>query len=619
LIAARTRSRRRCRRAGSILVVALLFCCGARGASQASGADWRFDGVGRIVAFGDVHGDHGALVALLQRAGVVDDELAWRGGRTHVVSLGDLLDRGPDSRRVMDLLRRLQDEAERAGGRVHLVLGNHELMNLTGDVRYVAPGEWAAFAGPEDDRLRAGAIEAARGEGLDAQALAARPPGYYAHRAAFAPDGAYGAWLLAQRVWVRINGWLFLHGGLAPAGIPALLPGESGQDEMAGLEARLRAPVGELVRLRSRLPLGGTEPVFGDLLALAEPGSDADSEGFGEGPAAATVPAPLRTRLAELAAAPAFAPEGPAWYRGNAACPAPLESPSLTAALPRVGARGVVVGHTPTPDRRVHARLDGRVLLLDTGMLASHYGGSARAVEFLWSEPQAPVRLRVFSVAEDQDRVEPLRSAVDQGMDPDAVEQLLRTGTTAPRPEAGDGFVTVRGPQGEVLAKVLRMSGGARQRELAARRLDRVLGLGMVPAVAERRVDGRTVLLRVEAEGFVDEARRARAGVPVPDWCARGHVFDLVRFFDALLGLPGRAPADLAYRPADWQLRLTGHGDAFPRTRRLPDGDVPSLWTELAAAVDAQALRDAMAGILDARRIDALVARLEALRQPELR
>jgi hypothetical protein len=61
------------------------------------------------------------------------------------VSLGDLLDRGADSRKVMDLLMRLQGEAHAAGGQLHVLLGNHEAMNLLGDLRYVDAGEFAAY------------------------------------------------------------------------------------------------------------------------------------------------------------------------------------------------------------------------------------------------------------------------------------------------------------------------------------------------------------------------------------------------------------------------------------------------------------------------------------------
>jgi hypothetical protein len=100
----------------------------------------------RIVAFGDVHGAFDQMFRLLRELQIVDASGNWSAGTTHLVSLGDLLDRGPQSRKVMDLLMKLQPQALAAGGRVHVVLGNHELMNLTGDLRYVSAGEYAAFA-----------------------------------------------------------------------------------------------------------------------------------------------------------------------------------------------------------------------------------------------------------------------------------------------------------------------------------------------------------------------------------------------------------------------------------------------------------------------------------------
>ena len=63
----------------------------------------------------------------------------------HSVQTGDVPDRGADSRKVFDLLRRLTDEAAKAGGRVHALLGNHEVMRMMGDYRYVSQGEYAAF------------------------------------------------------------------------------------------------------------------------------------------------------------------------------------------------------------------------------------------------------------------------------------------------------------------------------------------------------------------------------------------------------------------------------------------------------------------------------------------
>jgi len=91
-------------------------------------SEWEWSGVRRVVAVGDVHGSHYRLVMLLRGAGLVDAKLAWSGGVDHLVLCGDLLDRGPQERPLMDLVRRLQSQAEAAGGHVHVLLGNHEAM-----------------------------------------------------------------------------------------------------------------------------------------------------------------------------------------------------------------------------------------------------------------------------------------------------------------------------------------------------------------------------------------------------------------------------------------------------------------------------------------------------------
>src|SRR5512141_2016883 len=112
------------------LALAGVLACSApcRAADPPAQSAWQ--DAGRIVAFADVHGAYDDLVGLLQASGVIDKSLRWSAGRIHVVSLGDMLDRGADSRKVMDLLMRLQGEATAAGGQLHIVLGNHEAMNL---------------------------------------------------------------------------------------------------------------------------------------------------------------------------------------------------------------------------------------------------------------------------------------------------------------------------------------------------------------------------------------------------------------------------------------------------------------------------------------------------------
>jgi len=109
-----------------------------------------FDQVDRIVAIGDVHGDAGALIACLRMAHCIDEDENWCGGTTHVVQIGDILDRGDEERGCMDLLFRLKHEAAAAGGAVHVLMGNHEAMNVDWDFDYVGLGGfegWESRAG----------------------------------------------------------------------------------------------------------------------------------------------------------------------------------------------------------------------------------------------------------------------------------------------------------------------------------------------------------------------------------------------------------------------------------------------------------------------------------------
>lgn len=141
----------------------------------------------RVVAIGDVHGDVQQLSALLQMAGVVDREGKWIDTQnTVVVQVGDMLDRGPHDKAVMDYVLKLRDEAAAAGGRVVSLLGNHELMNLQGQYHYVHPESHEDFGGKHNRKRE------------------------------FSAAGAYGKWLRSLSV-VHVEGTsLFVHAGLAP-------------------------------------------------------------------------------------------------------------------------------------------------------------------------------------------------------------------------------------------------------------------------------------------------------------------------------------------------------------------------------------------------------------------
>lgn len=157
----------------------------------------------RIVAFGDVHGDLAATQTALRLAGAIDDQNRWIGGRMIAVQTGDQLDRGDDDRAILDLFERLSVEAAAAGGAFHALLGNHELMNVRGDLRYVTDGGFADFA--EDPDLD-----------LDDPLLAEFEPHQRGRMAAFLPGRPYARLLAKRSLILQVDGTVFVHGGVLP-------------------------------------------------------------------------------------------------------------------------------------------------------------------------------------------------------------------------------------------------------------------------------------------------------------------------------------------------------------------------------------------------------------------
>lgn len=164
--------------------------------------------VDRVFAVSDIHGEHRALIDLLRGAGIIDDDLSWAWGDGHLVVNGDVFDRGDRVTECLWLIHRLEREAEEAGGRVHYVLGNHELMVMRGDVRYV------------NEKYLEGIV---RRSGIEYEDL-------------FGPDMELGRWLRGKNAAVKIDHVVYVHGGLSPR----LL--ELGLD-LAGVNARIRRAI----------------------------------------------------------------------------------------------------------------------------------------------------------------------------------------------------------------------------------------------------------------------------------------------------------------------------------------------------------------------------------------
>lgn len=594
-------------------LIAVLVTSALLWSAAAPGEAWRWEGVERIVAVSDVHGAAGPMLELLRHARVIDENEAWSGGNDHLVVTGDLLDRGPASRLAMDILMRLESEAAAAGGRVHVLLGNHEAMNLVGDLRYVSAAEYAAFAEEESpgDRQRAyEAFRASRDTALDEPALEREfhlraPAGFVAHRRAFAPDGRYGRWLLEKPLLVVINNTAFVHGGLSP------LVTELG---LEGTNRELKSPLHEYARHYATLTAAG--------ILDSTANFHRHPEELAAVPGVPDPPVEIRAAIEaarQLAGAAIHGQASPLWYRGNVGCSPLIEADKLSAALEKLGAARVVIGHTPTPGRHVLQRLDGRVVEIDTGMLSAAYGGRAHALI---------IEDGVLSVVDEDGLNEgaplphPPQSVVQSGLESDgAVEQVL---------ESGDIVSSTADRQGETIVEVVdgtrRLAARFREHarrgiapELAAYRLDRLLKLDMVPVTVARTIDGKSGSLQLLPVAAEDEATRSTSGGGAAAWCPLPEQWQAMYLFDALIGNEERSQHSMLYGTGSWHLMLTGHGNAFGTRSGLPrylegvDLQPGAAWSIALSALSDERLQNALGDVLDDRRLRALAERRDEL------
>src|SRR6185503_1544632 len=175
-------------------------------------------------AVGDVHGDLDRFTGILRTAGLIDSTWQWTGGNATLVQLGDLVDRGPKSRAVLDFAMALEKDAPKRGGTVLFNLGNHEVMNMMGDLAYVVAQDYASFADNRSEQRRKAAfqdysrLEARKGRKASEDSwMESHPPGFVEQREAFSPAGKYGKWLRGLPVATKVNDSIFMHGGINPA------------------------------------------------------------------------------------------------------------------------------------------------------------------------------------------------------------------------------------------------------------------------------------------------------------------------------------------------------------------------------------------------------------------
>jgi hypothetical protein len=354
----------------------------------------------RVVAIGDIHGAYDEFLAILTQAKLIDASQRWTGGQTTFVQTGDYTDRGAKVRQVLDLLMLLEENARRGGGRMITLAGNHEVLNMLGDLRYVTPEIAGTFADGESEARRERAwkdyerLVATRGKIYATLPLvlqqtreawmAAHPPGWLEYRDALGARGRYGKWLRTKSIATTVDGVLFMHAGINPDQ-PAAVDdvNKQARAEIARYDTYLQ----RMVEAKIALPFFTMQ----ELLEITAAELNAASQVLEQAKAKNEAPDLSAFNVQLLREGTAFtqigdwsllAGEGPLWFRGYANWPEDAQnSTKVSGFLDKYQLARIVVGHTPTKDARIASRFGGRALVIDTGMLTPVYKGRPSALE----------------------------------------------------------------------------------------------------------------------------------------------------------------------------------------------------------------------------------------------
>jgi 3',5'-cyclic AMP phosphodiesterase CpdA len=280
---------------------------------------WSFETDSRVIAIGDLHGDLDSLKQILLENKVIDRQGKWISGADHLVLNGDLVNLGPKSFELLNFVMDLEKQASMAGGKVHAILGNHEVMLATGKFNLLSPQDKKAFAD-----------FAAPGLPYSSENLFAALTG----------NSIYAKWFRSRNSIIRINRQIFVHAGLDTW----ILNSDPGQINYLVREWLKRSQM-----TLSPQPMGRLDPPPPpETKKLIEPGS---------GPSGTTA---LNDEKNE---------------RGY---PKPFLSVEvLDLILRQLNADSIAVGHIQTHDQRIsmlHSRYGSRVIQLDTGISEAEKG-----------------------------------------------------------------------------------------------------------------------------------------------------------------------------------------------------------------------------------------------------
>jgi len=517
---------------------------------RADSKQYIWNDVDKIIAVGDIHGDYDNFVKILKRAGLIDDSLAWSGGKTHFVQTGDIMDRGDNPRDIFDLIKKLEAQAEEAGGKVHMLLGNHEEMNITGIVfrnpDYVTPKQFASFL-PENFRrqkerelLRQIPNASSVQNDMDPSFLDTyletkwrelRDDKDIQQLYVNTFNSEYGRWIIEHNAVIKINSVLFSHGGISE---------RYAQWSLQKINEVLREELNEfrLVYKRSIKP---------------------------------------RIRRQIL-----YFPDSPLWNRDLALKDEKTYSRVVDKILKNFDATHMIVAHTPpgspiipedaSDEIAFRSRFDQKVWMIDTGISDSYYGILSYLLiengQFYMSEwrDEEIVKREEFEPSEisleDESREDIeyyLLTAAVVNINKGAVPGR----TAAWKINLDDGLVKRRAMFKVVDDKRPAQLPDSYQYELASYALDKLLGFGKIPPIIERKIDDTQGSLQIRVENCMGLDEMQRTDITPPDPQAFSNALEEINVFENLVYNERKRLDDILVHEKTWNIYRVDFSEAF--------------------------------------------------------
>jgi len=525
--------------------------------SESNQCVWK--GVDKIIAVGDVHGAYDSFVKILKAAGLVDDMLKWSGGKTHLVQTGDIMDRGDYPKDVFDLVKRLEIEALEAGGKVHMLLGNHEEMNITGIVfrhpEYVSAKQFASFL-PDDYRkkkeneFRSQLQKASKGDNnsdpsfldsyFETKWRGLMDDKYIQGLYVNTFNSEYGRWLIEHNAVIKINDIIFSHGGISER--------------------------------YSTWPLQRINDVFRKEL-----------NEYRQAYIRRTQP---RIQLEIL-----YMPDSPLWNRDYVLKDEKTYGKIIDKILENLNANYMIIAHTPLGSPVIleneediisfRTRFDRKIWLIDTGISDYYYGilsylrienGKFKMSE--WREKEY----------EEEEPFEPSQIAPED-MSREELEYFLKNAAVV---DVNKGAVPGRTgawkinlDNGEVrrsaMFKVVDETRPERlpdsyKYELAAYALDKLLDFQKIPAVIEREIEDTRGSLQIRIEDCIGLDEQQRKNITPPDSQAFVNALEEINVFENLVYNDRKELDDILIQEESWKIFRVDFSEAFsPIPNLIPE------------------------------------------------